>query len=86
MSTLQKYTINTKPSVCFNYNQVCHSEMYALRLFYQYIISHIWPILHFKEFLCLTKPLCGRVHLMEIISSVHLHTMVWIVNIHPLPT
>lgn len=40
MCVLQKYTINTKPSVCFDCRQSGHSETYALRLFYQYIISH----------------------------------------------
>lgn len=70
---LQKFIIND--------NESRHNEMYAVREFYQYIISHIWLILHFKELLCLTKPHGVWVHLMEIISLVHLHTMAWIINI-----
>lgn len=68
VNLLQKFLIND-------------NEMYGMREFYQYIISHLWPILHFKELLCLTKPHSVWVHLMEIISLVHLHTMAWIINI-----
>lgn len=58
----------------------CHAQTYAVVEFYQYIISHIWPIFHFDGS-CLTKPHSVWVHLMEIISWVHLHTMAWIINI-----
>lgn len=74
------FIITMKPSACSDDNQSRHNEMYATGEFYQCIISHIWPILHFKEVLCLTKPHSVWVHLMEIISSVHLHTMPWIIN------
>ncbi len=56
INMFQKYIIQMKPSGCLDCSQSCHSEMYAMRAFYQYFISHIWPILHFKEILCLTKP------------------------------
>lgn len=68
-----KYSLYASSSC--SYNNCVTTKMYATVEFYHYIISPIWPIFHVDSSLCLTKPHSVWVHLMEIISWVHLHTM-----------
>lgn len=54
INMFQERIFTVKP-VCFTHAR--HCENYVMRSLYQLIISHIWPILNFKELRCLTKPL-----------------------------